>query len=87
MLAGQELLVHLAGGIALEQTLAQPQVLGGKVLDHVQRLLESHLVPVVVVRVLEPLAVGLSALEATFFDQEVEVLLGSGTLPVCVCDA
>ena len=79
--------MHLAGGIALEPTLAQPQVLGGKVLDHVQRLLESHLVPVVVVRVLEPLAVGLSALEATFFDQEVEVLLGSGTLPVCVCDA
>ena len=79
--------MHLAGGIALEQTLAQPQVLGGKVLDHVQRLLESHLVPVVVVRVLEPLAVGLPTLEATFFDQEVEVLLGSGTLPVCVCDA
>ena len=79
--------MHLAGGIALEQTLAQPQVLGGKVLDHVQRLLESHLVPVVVVRVLEPLAVGLPTLEPSLFYQEVEVPLGSGSLPVCVCDA
>ena len=79
--------MHLAGGIALEQTLAQPQVLGGKVLDHVQRLLESHLVPVIVVVVIEALAIGLPTLEPSLFYQEVEVLLGSGTLPVCVCDA